>query len=488
MRTEALKILLLEDNPEDAEIVERLLRKTVPGNKFCLVMNKDGYVKALDEFQPDIILSDNNLPMFNAQEALTIIQERSLFVPFILVTGTVSDEFAANIIKAGADDYILKDRLTRLPVAIDAALRQQQLKKERREAIEQLRSSEEKYRTLFLRSPLPKWIYDFETLHFLEVNEAAVEHYGYSTEEFQKMTLRDIRPPEELRALEDDLERIPTEHDARKSNWIHVKKNGEHIIVETTAQFIEYQDRKARIVVINDITERVRAEEALRAMEKQVLNQKIQEQKKVTRAIIKAQESERNYIGRELHDNVNQILVSTKIYLGVAADDNESMRDMIGYPLKLIDNAIQEIRGLTHGYVAPVKNIDLYEVVEMLLDGMQDNYRINTAFVYDVKKVNIEDELKLNIYRIIQEQTNNIIKHAAAKNVNVSITSTDNDLLVRITDDGKGFDPEKKRKGIGVSNMFNRIESFNGEMKIESAPGKGTSVQIKIPLESDIKK
>ncbi|HLA51957.1 MAG TPA: PAS domain S-box protein, partial [Flavitalea sp.] len=258
---DALNILLLEDSPEDAEIVERLLRKTIPGNKFGLVMNKDAYVKALDEFQPDIILSDNNLPMFSAQEALTIIQERSLFVPFILVTGTVSEEFAANIIKAGADDYILKDRLTRLPVAIEGALRRQQLKKERTEAIEQLRSSEEKYRTLFLRSPVPKWIYDFETLHFLEVNEAAVAHYGYSAEEFQKMTLRDIRPPEELHALEDDLERIPTEHEARIGNWIHVKKNGERIIVETTAQFIEYQDRKARIVVINDITERVRAEE-----------------------------------------------------------------------------------------------------------------------------------------------------------------------------------------------------------------------------------
>ncbi len=484
MRTmEALKILLLEDSPEDAEIVERLLRKTIPGNIFCLVMNKAGYVKALDEFQPDIILSDNNLPMFNAQEALTIIQERSLYVPFILVTGTVSDEFAANIIKAGADDYILKDRLTRLPVAIEGALRRQQLKKERSEAIEQLRSSEEKYRTLFLRSPVPKWIYDFETLRFLEVNEAAIEHYGYSAEEFQNMTLRDIRPTEELPALEDDLERIPSEHEARKSNWIHFKKNGERIIVETTAQFIEYQDRKARIVVINDITERVRAEEALRAMEMEVLNQKIQEQKKVTRAIIKAQENERNHIGRELHDNVNQILVSTKIYLGVAADDNESMRDMIGYPLKLIDNAIQEIRELTHGYVAPTKNIDLYDVVDLLMEGMQDNYKINTAFVYDLKNLTIDDELKLNIYRIIQEQTNNIVKHAAAKNVNVSITSTENNLLVRVADDGKGFDPEKKRKGIGIFNMLNRIESFNGEMKIESAPGKGTSVQIIIPLE-----
>jgi two-component system sensor histidine kinase UhpB len=159
------------------------------------------------------------------------------------------------------------------------------------------------------------------------------------------------------------------------------------------------------------------------------------------------------------------------------------MRDMIGYPLKLIDNAIEEIRGLTHGYVAPTKNIDLYDVIELLMDGMQDNYKISTAFVYDVKKTDIEDELKLNIYRIIQEQTNNIVKHAAAKNVKVSISTIGNDLFVGISDDGKGFDPDKKRKGIGISNMLNRIESFNGEMKIDSAPGMGSTLQIRIPLE-----
>ena len=127
--TEPLKILMLEDHATDAEIVERLLKKQKLHFEFRLAMNKDEYLQALDQFQPDVILSDNSLPQFNATEALEIIQRRSLYIPFILVTGAVSEEFAAGIIKLGANDYILKDRLARLPAAIDAALKQRKTEK-----------------------------------------------------------------------------------------------------------------------------------------------------------------------------------------------------------------------------------------------------------------------------------------------------------------------------------------------------------------------
>ena len=480
--TESLKILLLEDNAEDAEILQRYLRKINPLYVFNLAMDKADYLATLDQFHPDIVLSDNHLPQFSATEALKIIQERSLFIPFILVTGTVSDEFAANIIKSGADDYILKDRLTRLPMAIDAALKQRRLEKEKQVAIENLILSEEKYRTLFFKSPLPKWIYDFETLRFLEVNEAAIRHYGYTLEEFLSMTLNDIRPKEDLPLLSIDLKQIKNESDIRKGNWRHLKKNGQLIIVQTTAHFIKYNTRNARMVVINDITESKKAEEELRSMEKELLNQKIQAQKKVTRAVIKAQEKEREHIGRELHDNVNQILASAKMYLSVIAEENEGVKEMIKkYPLELIDKSIQEIRLLTSGHVAPIKDIDLQESIQVLLDKLRDNIALKTKFVYDATNSMLDDELKLNLYRIVQEQLNNIVKHADAKNISVRISKDNNSINLLVVDDGKGFDPEKKRKGIGVSNIINRVESFNGEIKIESSAGKGCKTQIRIP-------
>jgi PAS domain S-box-containing protein len=151
METIALKILLLEDSAADAEIIRRIVNGSNPEHIFKTVITKEEYTRALDQFQPNVVLSDNALPQFNATEALQILQQQGLRIPFILVTGTVSEEFAANIIKSGADDYLLKDRLARLPVAIEAAVKQRQAEKEKQEATEKLKQNEEKYRNLIER-------------------------------------------------------------------------------------------------------------------------------------------------------------------------------------------------------------------------------------------------------------------------------------------------------------------------------------------------
>src|ERR1700690_1998637 len=116
------------------QIVKRVLKKTRPDSEFMLGMKEKEYISALDKFQPDLILSDNSMPQFSAIEALQIIQERNLQIPFIMITGSASEEFAAGIIKLGADDYIIKDRAAILPVAIDAALKQKKALIEKQEA------------------------------------------------------------------------------------------------------------------------------------------------------------------------------------------------------------------------------------------------------------------------------------------------------------------------------------------------------------------
>src|SRR5882672_9920443 len=113
---------MLEDNPADAEIIKRFLIREIKNCEIRLATDQNSFLKALDQFSADIILSDNELPQFNAAEALKITRSRLRHIPFILVTGTVSEEYAASIIKDGANDYILKDRIVRLPGAIDAAL------------------------------------------------------------------------------------------------------------------------------------------------------------------------------------------------------------------------------------------------------------------------------------------------------------------------------------------------------------------------------
>ncbi|MCA1669119.1 MAG: PAS domain S-box protein [Thermomicrobia bacterium] len=134
---------------------------------------------------------------------------------------------------------------------------------ERKKAERQLRESEERYRLLFDSNPLPMWVYDWETLHFLAVNDAAISHYGYSRAEFLTLTTLDIRPPEEIPALHLFL---ATHMDTYQPSgiWRHKKKDGALVDMEVTSYALEFEGRPARLVVANDVTERQRAEEALR--------------------------------------------------------------------------------------------------------------------------------------------------------------------------------------------------------------------------------
>lgn len=141
-----------------------------------------------------------------------------------------------------------------------------QLKEQAKERIQDqliLQESEEKYRLLFDNNPQPMWIYDLETLRFIEINQAALIHYGYTREEFLEMTIEDIRPAKDIKYLMDSIE-SDAENNLRCGEWRHLKKNGEELFVEITSQLIHYKGKKARHVLVYDITERKKAETAVR--------------------------------------------------------------------------------------------------------------------------------------------------------------------------------------------------------------------------------
>ena len=219
----------------------------------------------------------------------------------------------------------------------------------------------------------------------------------------------------------------------------------------------------------------------LRRLEKERLETKLEERRKITMAILQGQEKERNHIGQELHDNINQILAGTKLYLGMAGKKDDATKELMKYPMELIDTSIEEIRLLCSKLVTPLKNINLEEMIRDILSKFQLNSNIETDFIYVVSAQSIPDDLQLNIYRIIQEQLNNILKYAAAQHVAISITADNKTINILVADDGNGFDVEKKRTGIGISNIINRVETFKGEIKIESSPGKGCRTNISIP-------
>ncbi len=229
------------------------------------------------------------------------------------------------------------------------------------------------------------------------------------------------------------------------------------------------------MMAVSDITEK-------KLMEQKIVDQKVQEQKMVTRAILIGEERERNKIGQELHDNINQILAGTKLYLGMARKNKPGGENIINESMQLLDSAIEEIRILSKGKVTPMKKVNLQEILQILVDRFHESTNIKTSFVYNGSGQFIADDLKLNIYRVVQEQLNNILKHARAKNISILVEADTANIRVQVTDDGVGFDVNNKRDGIGLANMVNRVGAFNGVIDIQSKPGQGCRVNIILPF------
>jgi len=257
--TELLKILLLEDDDADAEIIQRLLKKSGGSYLFKVVMDKGKFIAALDEFTPDVVLSDNALPQFSAPEALEILKRLRLKIPFILVTGTVSEEFAADIIKSGADDYFLKDRLTRLPAAITTAIQKKQTEREKEEAIERLKESEAKYRTIMERVT-DAFVAVDKNGNYTYVNKRAANTLGLEPEEMMGKNIWGLFPEAIAlpfydafyRALSNQQYAIVENYFPSQDVWLE-----NHI----------YPSPDGLSIFFSDITARKKAEEQLKASE-----------------------------------------------------------------------------------------------------------------------------------------------------------------------------------------------------------------------------
>ena len=187
-----LRILHLEDNPDDAMLVRDLLAMDELSAQIHHVSTKPDFLAAMGN-KWDLIISDYRLPGFTGLDALKVVRDRHPLLPFILMSGTIGELAAIESLKAGATDYVLKQNRDRLPSAVRRALAEAEERSLRHLAEEEVGRSEKQYRLLFQGNPHPMWVFDLETLKILEVNEASVQHYGYSRDEFLEMTLGDLR-------------------------------------------------------------------------------------------------------------------------------------------------------------------------------------------------------------------------------------------------------------------------------------------------------
>jgi two-component system, NarL family, sensor histidine kinase UhpB len=238
-----------------------------------------------------------------------------------------------------------------------------------------------------------------------------------------------------------------------------------------------YKDKPARLVLANDITEKLRAEAEL-------AQQRTLQQKMNTEIGIKAQEKEREEIGKELHDNICQIMATAKLYLEFAMKKRGFRSEELEKSRENINLTISEIRKLSHTLVAPsLRNFTLIQVIQRLLGDIQATSSLQPELITENYEENAMDHnMKLMFYRIAQEQMNNILKHSKASKAIVKISITDNDICLSIKDDGAGFDTGKISTGIGLRNMTNRVNFYDGTIQIGSSPGKGCILEVTIPV------
>ena len=231
------------------------------------------------------------------------------------------------------------------------------------------------------------------------------------------------------------------------------------------------------MIRIKDITRGVELEE-------QIEKERQEQKSKIIKAALSAQEKERAAIGKELHDNVNQVLTTVKLYNELCLTEEVSNRNLLLKSVQQINFCIDVIRGLSKMLTTPSKEeVDLATSIKELAESISHTGRMEVRFFsYGVSDKKITQDLYTAIYRIAQEQLTNVLKYAAASLVEVMLVGTSHSIALRVQDNGKGFDRNKMRKGLGISNMIARTKTFEGEFDIKSSPGNGCSMMAEFPL------
>ena len=339
------------------------------------------------------------------------------------------------------------------------------------EAEKKLAESEHNYRLLFQKSPQPMLIYNPDDLSIIEVNLAAVHHYGYSRKEFYSKTILDIRPDEDREeARKIIIKDRETEH-SEPEEFRHLKKDGEIINVRVTGSAINYFGNDYRLVLINDITKQKKAEEMVLA------------------SLVEGENKERARIAQELHDGLGQYLAAANMNLDAVKNQIDKLdkrkQEQFTKGLNLLKHAVTETAQISRNLMPRVvDDYGLALAIEALVDNYSSNNKINISYYHNLEDLELPREVQFNLYRIAQEGLSNAIKYSEATQINVQLIKDELDLILTIDDNGIGFDTDDPdfEPGLGLQTIKTRTGALGGEFELDSKPNKGTFLSIFVPL------
>lgn len=344
----------------------------------------------------------------------------------------------------------------------------------------ELRISEQKYKLLFENNPLPIIVFSKKDFIVLEINASAITHYGYTRDEFLQMNVKDLRPPEDLLKFEEKFkETIAT--GGYLGIWRHVKKTGEMIDVEVSGHEIIYRDTPARLVLCNDVTEKLKAEENLKRSYEEI--------RQLASNIEKIREQEKIKIAREIHDELGQQLTGLKMDISWLSKklkpDEKILQDKVREVMQLLDETVKSVRRIA-SELRPgmLDDLGLVAAMEWQSEEFEKRSGIKVEFAHSLANDNLPPNLSTGLFRIYQESLTNVARHAQAHNVTSSLYQIDGEVVLQISDDGKGFDAREMatKRTLGLLGMKERTMMMGGKYEIISNPGNGTTVVVSVPV------
>jgi PAS domain S-box-containing protein len=284
--------------------------------------------------------------------------------------------------------------------------------------------------------------------------------------------------PDDLEGVLNKLKKaLKAGSDFWEDDYRFKKSNAEYAFIHDRAHIIYADGKPARMIgAARDNTKQV-------LLQKKLVAERAKRQREIIHAVLEGQENERIEIGKELHDNVNQVLAATKMFIEIAKKNPEKRVLYLDKSSSMISEIIEGIRRITKKLILPgIEFSGLAEHIQYLVDDLS----LVHPLIINFKKTNINEakldkKLQMNIFRIVQEQVNNIIKHSKATHANIILSKKFKQLTLIISDDGVGCNLSKIKDGVGINNIRNRAELCKADLELISKPNEGYSLQIEFP-------
>ena len=355
---------------------------------------------------------------------------------------------------------------------------------ERKTADEAIRQSEQKYKLMFKKNPMPMWMASALDMKFISANEAAIEFYGYSNEEFLKMSTTDLLAQTSENEM-DNTSRIRT---GSKNSMTHVvahkKRNGDVVQVEIKEHKIEYKGKPAFLILANDVTEKLIAE--------QMMKQSNLELRELSSHLETIREEERTTISREIHDELGQQLTGLKMdasWLSRKIPQKETvLQEKITTMISLIEDTVKSVRRISSDLRPGIlDDLGLIDALDWASVEFERRTGIECKFKPPVEEVSFEKNLSTGIFRVYQEALTNVARHAGASRIKTTFDKSSDNWILVIEDDGMGFDSSDviSKKTLGLVGMKERAKMFGGKLNIASKAGVGTVVRLEVPLKEE---